>query len=85
MRNGTVTKSTGRVVITCQPTMKREKTSIMNATYTNPDQVRQYVKSATQTLFGAGAVKFRFTRSPARTTVPGRDGSSVATASHRTG
>ncbi len=32
---------------TCQPTIIREYTSRTNATYTQPDQVRTYVMSAT--------------------------------------
>ena len=32
----------------CQPTMRRENTSVTNATYTNPDQVRMRVWSETQ-------------------------------------
>lgn len=35
-----------------QPTMSREKTSMTNATYTNPADVATYVKSATQSWFG---------------------------------
>ena len=52
-----------------QPTMRRENTSVMNATYTTPDHVEQYVKSATHFSFGRVAVKSRCTRSGARTAV----------------
>ena len=52
-----------------QPTIRRENTSMTNATYTTPDHVEQYVKSATQSWSGPVAVKFRFTRSGARTAV----------------
>ncbi|MEO3939248.1 hypothetical protein V3N99_21240 [Dermatophilaceae bacterium Soc4.6] len=47
----------------CQPTTRRENTSTTNAAYTHPENVRQYVMSATQTRFGAGAVKLRSSRS----------------------
>jgi len=50
-----------------QPTMRRENTSVMNATYTMPDQVEQYVKSQTHNWSGRIAVKSRLTRSGALT------------------
>jgi hypothetical protein len=50
-----------------QPTIRRENTSTTNATYTIPDHVEQYVKSATQVASGRVAVKSRRTRSGART------------------
>lgn len=43
----------------------------MKATYTQPDAVCTYVKSATQTRLGAGAVKFLLSRSGARSPGPG--------------
>ena len=51
---------------TRQPTMKRLKTSMTNATYTKPLQVLTYVRSATHSRFGAAAVKLRSTRSAGR-------------------
>ena len=50
-----------------QPTIRLENTSVMNATYTTPDHVDTYVKSATQRASGRSAVKLRWTRSGART------------------
>ena len=47
----------------CQPTTRRENTSMTNAAYTQPANVRQYVMSATHSWFGAVAVKSRSTRS----------------------
>ncbi len=46
--------------------MNREKASMMKATYTNPDHVATYVRSATHSWFGLVAVKFRSTRSAGR-------------------
>ena len=48
------------------PTMRRENTSVTNATYTNPTRVGTYVISAIHNRFGAAAVKSRSTRSPGR-------------------
>ncbi|MEO3939288.1 hypothetical protein V3N99_21455 [Dermatophilaceae bacterium Soc4.6] len=47
----------------CQPTTRRENTSTTNAAYTNPENVRQYVMSATHSCPGAVAVNARWTRS----------------------
>ena len=51
------------VVWARQPTIRRENTSITNATYTNPRQVATYVKSATHNWFGCVAENCRCTRS----------------------
>jgi hypothetical protein len=52
--------------VACQPTIAREKQLITNATWTNPDEVRQYVKSVTHFRLGAAVVKSRSSRSGAR-------------------
>lgn len=48
MRSGIMTRSTRLVVCACQATIRWEKTSRMNATYTQPAHVLTYVKSVTQ-------------------------------------
>ncbi|SDD21016.1 hypothetical protein SAMN05216410_2950 [Sanguibacter gelidistatuariae] len=66
MRSGTMTRSVSFEVAACQATIRCENTSMMNATYVHPAHVLTYVKSVTQTQFGAVAVKSLFSRSPAR-------------------
>ena len=51
---------------TRQPTIRRAKTSMTKATYTNPAQVVTYVISATHSALGRLAVNWRSTRSPGR-------------------
>jgi hypothetical protein len=45
-----------------QPTMRREKMSIVAARYSQPSSVARYVMSETQTAFGLVVVKHRFSR-----------------------
>lgn len=45
--NASKAKSVRSYVLARQPTMRREKTSITNATYTKPRHVLTYVKSDT--------------------------------------
>jgi len=54
------------VVSAFQPTIRRLNASMTNATYTTPDHVITYVKSATQSRLGAGALKSRSTKSTGR-------------------
>lgn len=49
-----------------QPTIRRENTSMTNATYTNPRHVATYVRSATHSGFGRTAWNCRVTRSGGR-------------------
>ena len=53
----------------CQPTIIREYTSRMNATYSQPPHVDAYVMSASHNSFGRSATKARLTRSGARAAV----------------
>src|SRR5690606_14163371 len=55
---------------TRQPTIRREYTSITNATYTKPRHVATYVRSETHNWFGRSAVKLRSTRSSGRAAAP---------------
>ena len=66
MFNASRTNAVRIVDETRHPTMRRAYTSVMNATYTKPDQDATYVKSATQSSFGRDATNRRFTRSGAR-------------------
>ena len=50
----------------CQPTIRRENTSMTKLKNTTPSQQRKYVKSATQSSSGRVAVKSRLTRSGLR-------------------
>lgn len=52
-----------RLVEVCQPTMRREFTSVTKATYTHPEKVGTYVMSATHSSLGRKAEKWRSTRS----------------------
>lgn len=65
------TSSIPREVWACQPTMRWECTWTMKTTYTQPDVVCIYVKSAAQARLGTGAVAFRFSRSGIRSPGPG--------------
>ncbi len=51
--------------------MRRVQTSWTKAAYTQPEQVRMYVMSATHRRSGRSAVKFRLTRSGRVSTGPG--------------
>lgn len=51
------------LVLTRQPTMQRENTSITKATYSQPCQVDTYVKSLIHSWFGRCALNCRLTRS----------------------
>src|SRR5690606_7806331 len=55
---------------TRQPTIRREYTSITNATYTKPRHVATYVRSETHNWFGRSAVKLRSTTSSGRAAAP---------------
>lgn len=66
MFNASRARSVYRFFDSCQPTIRRENTSMTNAAYTHPENVCTYVMSATQRRFGAGAVKPRSTRSRRR-------------------
>ncbi len=57
------TKSVFMLRLTLQPTMNRENTSTIKATYVKPFQVETKVKSAIQSWLGRCAVKLRLTRS----------------------
>jgi hypothetical protein len=59
-------RSLRREVDACQPTIRRENTSMTNATYTNPRHVATYVRSATHSWFGRMAWNCRVTRSGGR-------------------
>ena len=52
-------RSVYRLVKVCQPTIRREFTSVTKATYTHPDNVRTYVISATRSSLGWKAEKWR--------------------------
>ena len=53
-------------VLARQPRIRRANASMTNATYTHPDHVDTYVMSATHSWSGAVGLKFRPTRSRAR-------------------
>ncbi len=64
-----IASSTNGVVIVVavrHPRILREYASMTNETYTQPDHVETYVKSATHNMFGATGLNFRCTRSSAR-------------------
>ena len=67
-----------------QPMMRREYASITNATYTMPDQVATYVKSATHKRLGLDALKSRSTRSAGRSARSPGTGRAPRLAAHDT-
>ena len=61
------TSSRRKLEPVAQPTISLENRSITTARYSQPCQVRMYVISVTQILFGRMTSKFRLTRSGAMT------------------